>query len=184
MLSWALPLGLLLVGLPLALLATGLRLKPIVQGVQTIPVGALWLWGLVRKPDFGSHHQDDEDDADHEYDDDDEGAYHLDADDSPGSITPEPIAATRLAERQKTRVKRDMRAPIGAAKRDKQPALNLASGDYQLPAFGRTCHRQGHAYPFRRGAGRKCPHAGSGAGRFRRQGPHHRRASGPGGHAV
>ena len=136
MLSWALPLGLLLVGLPLAFLATGLRLKPIVQGVQTIPVGALWLWGLVRKPDFGSHHQDDEDDADHEYDDDDEGAYHLDADDSPGSITPEPIAATRLAERQKTRVKRDMRAPIGAAKRDKQPALNLASGDYQLPALG------------------------------------------------
>ncbi|MEY4707081.1 MAG: hypothetical protein RJB58_804 [Pseudomonadota bacterium] len=138
MLSWALPLGLLLVGLPLAFLATGLRLMPIVQGVQNIPAGALWLWGLIKKPDFGSHHQDDEDDADHEYyDDDDEGAYHLDESDSPGAIRPEPIAATRLAERQKTRVKRDMRAPASAAKRaDKQPALNLASGDYQLPALG------------------------------------------------
>ncbi len=143
MLSWALPLGLLLVGLPLAFLATGLRLMPIVRGAQNIPAGAIWLWGLVRKPDFGSHHHDDEDDRDHDYEDDDEGAYHLDegADSpgaaSPGSIRPEPIAATRLAERQKTRVQRDMRAPAGAtAKRDKQPALNLASGDYQLPALG------------------------------------------------
>src|SRR6201999_1763988 len=55
--------------------------------------------------------------------------------DSPGSLRPEPIAAARLAERQKSRVRRDMRA--AAPKRaDKQPALNLASGDYQLPALG------------------------------------------------
>ena len=40
--------------------------------------------------------------------DDDEGAYHLDQDeDGPAR---EPIAATRLAERQKSRVKRDDRA--------------------------------------------------------------------------
>ena len=137
MLSWALPLGLLLVGLPLAFLATGLRLMPMVRGAMNIPAGAIWLVGLIKKPDFGFHPGDnDDDDNDHEYDDDDEGAYHLDADE-PGALRPEPIAATRLAERQKTRVKRDMRAPANGAKRaDKQPALNLASGDYQLPALG------------------------------------------------
>jgi S-DNA-T family DNA segregation ATPase FtsK/SpoIIIE len=43
MLSWALPLGLLLAGLPLAFLATGLRLMPIVAGVQSIPASA-WRW--------------------------------------------------------------------------------------------------------------------------------------------
>jgi len=140
MLSWALPLGLLLAGLPLAFLATGLRLMPIVAGVQAIPSGAAWLWDLVKKPNFGSsnHHDDDEDDADHEYEDDDEGAYHLgDDEESPGAIRPEPIAATRLAERQSNRVKRDMRGTEKPAKRaDKQPALNLASGDYELPALG------------------------------------------------
>ena len=139
MLSWALPLGLLLVGLPLAFLATGLCLMPIVRGAMNIPAGAIWLVGLIKKPDFGFHHNDnDDDDNNHEYDDDDEGAYHLDADaDAPGALRPEPIAATRLAERQKTRVQRDMRAPANGAKRaDKQPALNLASGDYQLPALG------------------------------------------------
>ena len=139
MLSWALPLGLLLAGLPLAFLATGLRLMPIVAGVQNIPASAVWLWGLVKKPDFGSshHHDDDEDDRDHDYDDDDEGAYHVgDDEESPGAIRPEPIAATRLAERQNNRVKRDMRSAEKPAKRaDKQPALNLASGDYELPSL-------------------------------------------------
>ncbi len=47
----------------------------------------------------------------------------------------EPIAATRLAERQKSRVRRDAR--VASPKRaDKQPALNLSSGEYQLPALG------------------------------------------------
>ncbi|HMH64007.1 MAG TPA: DNA translocase FtsK, partial [Rhizomicrobium sp.] len=66
--------------------------------------------------------------------DDDEGAYHLDAsEDEPAQ--PGSVAATRLAERQNTRVRRDAR--VAAPKRaDKQPALNLASGDYQLPTLG------------------------------------------------
>jgi S-DNA-T family DNA segregation ATPase FtsK/SpoIIIE len=138
MLGWALPLGLLLAGLPLAFLATGLRLMPIVAGVQAIPSGAAWLWDLVKKPSFGSsnHHDDDDEDGE-EYEDDDEGAYHVGEDEeSPGAIRPEPIAATRLAERQSNRVKRDMRSAEKPAKRaDKQPALNLASGDYELPSL-------------------------------------------------
>ncbi|HWY65564.1 MAG TPA: DNA translocase FtsK 4TM domain-containing protein, partial [Rhizomicrobium sp.] len=128
--AWALPLGLLLVGLPLAFLATGLRFMPIARGILAIPSGARWLAGLVKKPQIHFGH---DEEGDHEYQDDEEGAYHLDQDeDGPG---PESIAATRLAERQKSRVRRDPR--ISVPKRaDKQPALNLSSGEYQLPALG------------------------------------------------
>jgi S-DNA-T family DNA segregation ATPase FtsK/SpoIIIE len=131
-LSWVLPLGLLIAGLPLAFLATGLRLVPLARGAMTIPAGAVWLFGLIKKPDFHFGHHD-EDDDEQEYEDDDEGAYHLDSDE-PGSLVPESIAATRLAERQKSRVKRDARTP-SAKRADKQPALNLANGEYQLPAL-------------------------------------------------
>jgi len=133
-LAWGLPLSFLIAGLPLAFLATGLRLAPTLRGIRNIPAGAAWLTGLIRKPHIGFGHHDDE--GGHEYDDDDEGAYHLDADE-PGAL--KPAAATRadmrLAERQKTRVQRDART--SAPKRaDKQPALNLSSGEYQLPTLG------------------------------------------------
>jgi S-DNA-T family DNA segregation ATPase FtsK/SpoIIIE len=123
-------LGLLLVGLPLAFLATGLRFMPIARGVFAIPSGARWLAGLVKKPQIHFGH---DEEGDHEYQDDEEGTYHLDQDE--GGHAPEPIAAARLAERQKSRVRRDPR--ISVPKRaDKQPALNLSSGEYQLPALG------------------------------------------------
>jgi len=132
-LSWALPLGLLLAGLPLAFLATGLRFMPLVRGVMGVPAAARWAAGLIKKPDLLWGHHDDDEDA-HEYEDDEEGAYHLDEGDEPGSVVPQSIAASRLAERQKTRVKRDMRS--SAPKRaEKQPALNLANGEYQLPSL-------------------------------------------------
>jgi len=135
-LSWALPLFLLLIGLPLAFLATGMRFAPIARGVMNLPATAVWLAGLIKKPHISFGHHDEE--ADHEYEDDDEGAYHLDEDeDSPGSVRPEPIAAARLAERQNNRVRRDARtAQPGSKRADKQPALNLSSGEYQLPALG------------------------------------------------
>ncbi len=134
-LAWALPLTLLLAGLPLAFLATGLRFMPMVRGIQNIPAGAIWLVGLIKKPDFHFGHHDDDEDSE-EYEDDDEGAYHLDAaeDDDAGAERPS-IAANRLAERQKTRVKRDARTSASPKRADKQPALNLASGDYQLPSL-------------------------------------------------
>ncbi|HEX2762210.1 MAG TPA: DNA translocase FtsK 4TM domain-containing protein, partial [Rhizomicrobium sp.] len=133
MLSWLLPFLLLLAGLPLAFLATGLRFMPIARGVMNIPATAVWLVGLIKRPVF--HHGDDEEEV-HEYQDDDEGAYHLE-DDEPQAPERESVAATKLAERQKSRVQRDTRVAAPAAKRaDKQPALNLASGEYQLPALG------------------------------------------------
>ena len=134
--GWALPLMLLLAGLPLAFLATGLRFMPLYRGVMNIPATGLWLWSLIRKPDFSFAHHDDADDSDHDYEDDDEGAYHLDtAEDAPGSLRPEPIAASRLAERQKSRVKRDAAKTVAPKRADSQPALNLSSGDYQLPSL-------------------------------------------------
>ncbi|MDB5741377.1 MAG: cell division protein FtsK, partial [Alphaproteobacteria bacterium] len=136
MIAWALPLALLLAGLPLAFLATGLRFMPLYRGVVNLPATGIWLWGLIRKPDFRFAHHDDHDDADHDYEDDDEGAYHLDAaEDAPGSLRPEPIAASRLAERQKTRVKRDAAKTAAPKRADSQPALNLSAGDYQLPSL-------------------------------------------------
>ena len=133
MLSWLLPLLLLLAGLPLAFLATGLRFMPIARGVMNIPATAVWLVGLIKRPVF---HHDDDDAEVHEYRDDDEGAYHLE-EDAPEAPQRESVAATKLAERQKSRVQRDSRVAAPAAKRaDKQPALNLAAGEYQLPALG------------------------------------------------
>jgi S-DNA-T family DNA segregation ATPase FtsK/SpoIIIE len=135
MIAWALPLLLLLAGLPLAFLATGLRFVPLYRGIGNIPATGVWLWGLIRKPDFRFAHHDDADDSDHDYQDDDEGAYHLDtAEDAPGALRPEPIAASRLAERQKSRVKRDASKAV-PKRSDSQPALNLTSGDYQLPGL-------------------------------------------------
>jgi len=135
-LSWALPLGLLLVGLPLAFLATGLRFMPLVRGVMGVPAAARWAAGLIKKPDFEmpwGHH--DDDDGEHEYEEEDEGAYHLDEDNNePGSVVPQSVAATRLAERQKSRVKRDTRT-ASPKRAEKQTALNLANGEYQLPSL-------------------------------------------------
>jgi S-DNA-T family DNA segregation ATPase FtsK/SpoIIIE len=146
-LSWVLPLFLLATGLPLAFLATGLRIVPILRALRNLPDGIRWFVSLFqiatwRKPAAkkpaakstaksaaGSLAYDDEDE-DYDYDEDsDEDGYHLDA-------APESLAATRLAERRESRVKREeaRRAPITPGKR-KQAALSLAAGEYQLPAL-------------------------------------------------
>jgi len=133
-LSWVLPLVLLAAGLPLAFLATGLRFMPLIRGVWDLPAGLIWFGSLFKMPELRKKSKalsyDDEDEDEH-YDDEesDEGAYHLD-------VAPESLAATRLAERRESRVKREeaRRAPVMPGKR-KQTALNLAAGEYQLPAL-------------------------------------------------
>jgi S-DNA-T family DNA segregation ATPase FtsK/SpoIIIE len=136
--SWigiVLPLTLLLVGLPLAFLATGLRRRPVLRVLANIPAFFFWLGSLLHLPRWQV--QEDAEDADPDYEDDEEeeGAYHLDA--NLGSVKPEPLAASKLAERRASRVKREdaKRSNAGSA-RARQPALNLASGEYQLPALG------------------------------------------------
>ena len=134
-LSLAMPLLLLAAGLPLAFLATGMRVRPILRMAANVPASFIWAFGLLKMPSFKSRA--DESDYDHddsEYgidDEDEEGAYHLD-------MAPEPIAAARLAERQKGRVKREeARKAAAMPKRNKQQAaLALESSEYQLPALG------------------------------------------------
>jgi len=128
----AVPLFLLAVGLPLSFLATGLRFIPLARGAANIPAALWWLGGRIKRPQSRAvdvPHDEDADEPEFEDDDSEEG-YHLDE-------SPEPLAATRLAERREGRVKRDeaKRAPK-PGKPAKQPALNLASGEYQLPALG------------------------------------------------
>jgi len=135
----ALPLFLLLAGLPLAFLATGLRFMPLARASANIPAALWWAGKKIKIPSFKTadvdrddeHFYDaDADERDSEDHDDNADGYHLD-------VRPEPLAATKLAERREGRVKREeaRRAPINT-KRSKQPALNLANGDYQLPALG------------------------------------------------
>jgi S-DNA-T family DNA segregation ATPase FtsK/SpoIIIE len=137
--SFTLPLLLLLAGLPLAFLATGLKLMPILRGAANIPATAMWLGSLIKSPKLAFSRNEEEDDYDHddseeeldENDEDEEGAYHL-------NVAPEPIAATRLAERRQTRVKREeaKKAAAQPKKLKQQAALNLESDEYQLPALG------------------------------------------------
>jgi len=134
-LTVVLPLVLLLVGLPLSFLATGLRARPIARGLKNaganIPGGLAWLGGMLRISNFsrGVPHDDDERHEPHADDEDDEG-YHFDDGEA------EPLAARRLAERRETRVKRDAaRKTVTSEKQRKQTALNLDSGEYQLPAL-------------------------------------------------
>ena len=143
-LSWVLPLFLLLVGLPLAFLATGLRIIPILRGLwnlRNLPDQIGWFIGLFKISNFRqavsrkavaqgkTAPSFDEEDEDYEYDEDsDDEGYHLDD-------TPEPIAAARLAERREGRVRREEVRKIAPATKRSQTTLNLAGGEYQLPAL-------------------------------------------------
>ncbi len=131
-LTFLLPLLLLLVGLPLAFLATGLSVRRIGRGIVNVPVFFVWLASRLRMPNlsFRRHTADfeDEDDGDAEPYDDEDG-YSL-------GFTPEPVAATTEtpASRAATRVRRDDSGkPTVLPKRTKQQALDLVSGEYQLP---------------------------------------------------
>ena len=145
--GFVLPLVLLLAGLPLAFLATGIRFTTLARSSINTAAALWWLGGKARNvkiPTFKKAGKDDSDhDEDYDHDDEDSDAeieddeedsgdgYHLD-------VRPEPLAASKLAERRESRVKRDeaRRGSPALNKKSKQPALNLVSGEYQLPALG------------------------------------------------
>ncbi|MDE3116417.1 MAG: DNA translocase FtsK 4TM domain-containing protein, partial [Pseudomonadota bacterium] len=140
-LAIGLPLLLLVAGLPLAFLATGLRLKPLLRLAATMPAVLLWLvrklrlpelsWHSFRRADAGQAEPEEdweEDETDEDEEDSDDG-YAL-------KVKPEPIAATRLAERRESRIKREAAKREAKNKPARQPALNLSSGEYQLPSLG------------------------------------------------
>jgi S-DNA-T family DNA segregation ATPase FtsK/SpoIIIE len=140
----ALPLLLLIAGLPLAFIATGLRFSGLARSVGTGAAALYWLGSKVKLPERSSAaHDYDEDDDEPEADGrEDDDAYHLDI--APDPIGGMPIAAARLAERRETRVKRDEARKAAQGKGQvkgqsksmpKQAALDLASGEYQLPSL-------------------------------------------------
>jgi S-DNA-T family DNA segregation ATPase FtsK/SpoIIIE len=98
----------------------------------------LWLGGMLRMPSL-RRPRDTDDDERHEphLDDADDEGYHLGGDDDDSeTVSPrESVADRRLAERRENRVKRDATKKVVAAKDRKQTALNLGSGEYQLPAL-------------------------------------------------
>ena len=131
-LSWiaiAMPILLFITGLPLALLAADLRVKPLLRAAVNVPAFFYWIGTLLKMPDlsFARKRKPYEDDSDVEPDVDGEEDFGLD-------IAPEPLGAT---SRSKPLVKREeARKGPPPAKRGKQPALNLESSEYQLPALG------------------------------------------------
>jgi S-DNA-T family DNA segregation ATPase FtsK/SpoIIIE len=128
--SVALPLLLLAAGLPLAFVATGLRARPILRGFANVAAFFFWVGTKLRLPKVSRARDYDEEDQELEYDEEpDANGYAL-------NVAPEPIAATRLAERRESRVKREeARKALAPAKLRKQPALDLVSSEYQLPAL-------------------------------------------------
>ncbi len=136
-LDTALPLLLLVVGLPLAFLATGIHPLRFARGAANVPAFFLWAHGATRRAVSelrGSERAYDHDaDDDAEYEDEEgeeDDGYEL-------KIRPEPIAATAPdGDRRSPRVKREEARKAPVAKPARQPALNLAHSEYQLPALG------------------------------------------------
>ncbi len=140
--AYVLPVVFLAIGLPLAFVATGLRSAPVWRAVVNVPAVFVWIGGMLHIPSLGSpfsraHDYDEEDgEADYEdFEDEAEDAPEIESLGLPDA--PEPIAATRLAERRESRIKREAaRRAAASATGRKQPAFNLSSGEYQLPALG------------------------------------------------
>ncbi len=139
-LRYALPGLFFTAGLPLAFAATGLRFSPIGRAVLNVPAAFFWLAGLLRARNFSfrrARQPDYDDEREYEYDTEDfedgeDGGYAL-------SDAPERLAAQSDEARAQSRVKREEARRIAAAanlKRPRQPALDLSSGEYQLPSLG------------------------------------------------
>jgi S-DNA-T family DNA segregation ATPase FtsK/SpoIIIE len=133
-----LQLLLLVAGSAFAVIACGLQFKPIGRGALSVAAFFIWIGRMVHIPAaLRAHEYDDEEEEyeAHEEPDEESDAYGL-------AVRPEPIAARDEArtETRAGRVKRDdakkALAARAAAKPARQPALNLSSGEYQLPALG------------------------------------------------
>jgi S-DNA-T family DNA segregation ATPase FtsK/SpoIIIE len=123
-------------GLALLVIACGLQFKPIGHAALSIAAFFVWLGRMIHIPSAlraYDHHDEEEQDTAEEPNEDAD-AYGL------ASVRPEPVAAAHDDARA-GRVKREdarkaQAARAAAAKPARQPALNLASGEYQLPALG------------------------------------------------
>ncbi|MBN9556708.1 MAG: DNA translocase FtsK 4TM domain-containing protein [Alphaproteobacteria bacterium] len=145
-LGYALPLLLLAAGLPLAFLATGLRWRPLAEGAMNIPAFVIWGTSQFRIPDWlrGRGRTDENerrepgfDSDDREYDEDEEEEWEEDDEAEEDEDDEDEAPAPAARSRNPIRVKREDRKPVPqTGKRDRQPALNLGSEDYEFPPLG------------------------------------------------
>jgi S-DNA-T family DNA segregation ATPase FtsK/SpoIIIE len=124
----AAPLLLLAIGLPLCFLATGLELRATAHALAGVPAAFIWIRKLIHIPPRAPVHDYNEPDDEHfePHDEDGEDAYGLAPKPEPGR------------DERSSRVRREeARKALGQRpKPARQPAFNLDSGEYQLPALG------------------------------------------------
>jgi len=140
--SWiatALPLFLFAAGLPLPLVASGLGWRPLWNGAANSVAFLAWVLVRVKLPKRARARAPEADFDDGEVETLDEFAD--DAEIEPSFDAPVvSMAEARLAERRQEkivgRIKREALKREAKTKSARQPALNLADGEYQLPPLG------------------------------------------------
>jgi len=130
----ALPLSLLAIGLPLPLVASGLGWRPIWNGAANTVALLAWVLMRVRLPKPSRVRA-----PEAEFEDDVEAPdeFEDEAEIEPSFGAPVvSMAEAKLAERRESRIKREALKREAKTKSARQPALNLADGEYQLPPLG------------------------------------------------
>jgi len=124
--GWLVPVVLFAVGLTLAVLAADIRVRAIFRGGFHALAFVYWLGTLLKWPESEKKGERRRVEPSIDRDDVEDG------EDAFEDERREPAAASVAS-----RVKRDeAKKPAASAKRARQPALNLASGEYELPALG------------------------------------------------
>jgi S-DNA-T family DNA segregation ATPase FtsK/SpoIIIE len=121
----AVPVLSIALGLPLAIAAADLRLGALLRAAANVPAFLYWLASLLDMPRISLRRRKpllEEDEPEFDEAEEAEEEYGLD-------IAPEPLGA------RASRIKREEPHKT-QPKRARQPALNLESGEYQLPALG------------------------------------------------
>jgi DNA segregation ATPase FtsK/SpoIIIE, S-DNA-T family len=119
--GWCVPVVLFTVGTMLAFAAADLRVRPLLRAAANVAAFVYWLGTLLKVPSHKPFLDNSDAEPDVEFEED----FAL-------GLTPEPLASTS----GESRVKREELRRQMPAKRARQPALNLESGEYQLPALG------------------------------------------------
>ncbi len=128
-----LPLSLLLAGLPLPFLASGIGLRPMLRAATYVPAVFIWLAGFVRLPTLGWRSREDDEDLEEA---DEPVAAGREGDEPLTLTTSEPLTVRPGAESHAGRVRREDARKPARPKSERQPALNLADSEYQLPPLG------------------------------------------------
>jgi DNA segregation ATPase FtsK/SpoIIIE, S-DNA-T family len=125
--GWLLPLLFAAAGLTLAMLAADLKLKPILRAGFNAAAFVYWIGSMLKIPSLAYAP------PRRLYADDDDVEPDAEREEDFGhGVVPEPLASPS----RESRVKREEAKKTAPAKRPQQPALALASSDYELPPLG------------------------------------------------